>query len=66
MEYQPPSGGCVLKLKRHFPEYVCVYAAAFRRLCVETNFKCTKAHASIQPPSGGCVLKLDVLPLTCV
>ena len=55
---QPPSGGCVLKLKKHFEHYVCVYPAAFRRLCVETPYSSTvMAKPATQPPSGGCVLK---------
>ena len=33
---QPPSGGCVLKLKLSKPPYYVILPAAFRRLCVET------------------------------
>ena len=34
--YQPPSGGCVLKLKNLFTSSFVFGAAAFGRLCVET------------------------------
>ena len=34
---QPPSGGCVLKLQHCKNTCHSVYAAAFRRLCVETR-----------------------------
>ena len=35
--YQPPSGGCVLKLKRIAVAFCDGYPAAFGRLCVETS-----------------------------
>ena len=53
---QPPSGGCVLKRSNT----VCqlpIFAAAFRRLCVETGLPCISRRGRVQPPSGGCVLK---------
>ena len=34
-----------------------VYAAAFRRLCVETPVITENGVKQLQPPSGGCVLK---------
>ena len=34
------------------------FAAAFRRLCVETLLELSSRIDTIQPPSGGCVLKL--------
>ena len=56
--FQPPLGGCVLKL------YGQAYIggqngpAAFRRLCVETaNAKAYLKRIEPQPPLGGCVLK---------
>ena len=36
--YQPPSGGCVLKLALLITAGWYIYPAAFRRLCVETLF----------------------------
>ena len=62
---QPPSGGCVLKLRCDIiAEYVAL-PAAFGRLCVETRRKPMKrALKSAQPPSGGCVLKRFVVGLT--
>ena len=42
---QPPSGGCVLKLVHRQCCHPLSLPAAFGRLCVETNFRCTKAHA---------------------
>ena len=33
---QPPSGGCVLKLRRPRTAQTIYVPAAFRRLCVET------------------------------
>ena len=54
--YQPPSGGCVLKLQ---PCFLCRgrLAAAFGRLCVETTTGTATPCSCWQPPSGGCVLK---------
>ena len=37
-------------------------AAAFGRLCVETNKRQRDRRAILQPPSGGCVLKLLTMP----
>ena len=37
-EEQPPSGGCVLKLKLSCVHTLLLAAAAFGRLCVETLF----------------------------
>ena len=34
---QPPSGGCVLKLKKSLQQQTDLKPAAFRRLCVETH-----------------------------
>ena len=34
---QPPSGGCVLK-HDYLSEWASIASAAFRRLCVETEF----------------------------
>ena len=34
---QPPSGGCVLK-RMSLPKQIVGWPAAFRRLCVETNY----------------------------
>ena len=62
---QPPSGGCVLKqpgeiLRQQRPE-----AAAFGRLCVETqNPNLPTVVQNQQPPSGGCVLKLLMLQVS--
>ena len=54
---QPPSGGCVLKLRSlHLPPHVAA-PAAFGRLCVETPAAACCSGRPIQPPSGGCVLK---------
>ena len=59
---QPPSGGCVLKQDICLSFSFCWNAAAFGRLCVETNVVPNQkvATPSRQPPSGGCVLKLTV------
>ena len=56
--YQPPSGGCVLKLFARAGLSMFRWPAAFRRLCVETlnDWLYLPAWAA-QPPSGGCVLK---------
>ena len=55
---QPPSGGCVLKLLEPGPQSPCCFAAAFRRLCVETKKnRLLVSRLNCQPPSGGCVLK---------
>ena len=60
--WQPPSGGCVLKLKNNNSLLQGDIAAAFGRLCVET-LRCNmnKLIHLQQPPSGGCVLKLVYL-----
>ena len=60
-EWQPPSGGCVLKQMKKLKFGDLIGAAAFRRLCVETVSQRVKLLTPIQPPSGGCVLKLVVL-----
>ena len=39
VEWQPPSGGCVLKPVPSFADTAKVGAAAFGRLCVETKGK---------------------------
>ena len=54
---QPPSGGCVLKHEQMPPNPVQQSPAAFRRLCVETAWLCSRHLFPTQPPSGGCVLK---------
>ena len=56
---QPPSGGCVLKLKGHdlLDVGLGYTPAAFRRLCVETMLIAFSSIPHYQPPSGGCVLK---------
>ena len=54
---QPPSGGCVLKLATCSPCRRQRIAAAFGRLCVETQLKTLGVEFGEQPPSGGCVLK---------
>ena len=55
---QPPSGGCVLKQDLETHEFLYPEAAAFGRLCVETQpIKPIIATNAQQPPSGGCVLK---------
>ena len=55
---QPPSGGCVLKLVIIQSLNKPQYAAAFGRLCVETDkLSFYKKQPIQQPPSGGCVLK---------
>ena len=52
---QPPSGGCVLKLRVDGVDVLAQMPAAFGRLCVETlNTPCSNPHRP-QPPSGGCV-----------
>ena len=65
---QPPSGGCVLKLKgvEGYPKGL--QPAAFRRLCVETLTRLQKREVLAQPPSGGCVLKRryhDITNVVC-
>ena len=55
--WQPPSGGCVLKLDELNKHSGFYDAAAFRRLCVETYYRKSQAFRRSQPPSGGCVLK---------
>ena len=57
---QPPSGGCVLKPKSNTPENSKLSPAAFRRLCVETQWGIRQFQQIGQPPSGGCVLKLNL------
>ena len=57
--FQPPSGGCVLKLPKLTRLPVAVVAAAFGRLCVETRNYAPLPITTMQPPSGGCVLKLS-------
>ena len=55
---QPPSGGCVLKLKCMTQLEVLGIPAAFGRLCVETvQWVWQDSADNCQPPSGGCVLK---------
>ena len=56
-DYQPPSGGCVLKHAKNAANEYGRLPAAFGRLCVETTgLKCLD-EVTGQPPSGGCVLK---------
>ena len=58
-ETQPPSGGCVLKQNQHRGKLrERGRAAAFGRLCVETQAASLSGAAVAQPPSGGCVLEL--------
>ena len=58
MGKQPPSGGCVLKLKLQRENKTALLAATFGWLCVETAKAIfAEAPAVKQPPSGGCVLK---------
>ena len=58
-KWQPPSGGCVLKLHKWEMDYKELLAATFGWLCVETTASKSSAQVSgTQPPSGGCVLKL--------
>ena len=55
---QPPSGGCVLKHTYITQGIIKALAAAFGRLCVETESELvTSSESEQQPPSGGCVLK---------
>ena len=55
---QPPSGGCVLKLKCTQFALCIEQPAAFGRLCVETiSIGLNISTRTFQPPSGGCVLK---------
>ena len=54
---QPPSGGCVLKLNYLILKKKYITPAAFRRLCVETDYEKYVTKDVVQPPSGGCVLK---------
>ena len=54
---QPPSGGCVLKLRYCQQRPPLRLPAAFRRLCVETSAPSPVSARGRQPPSGGCVLK---------
>ena len=54
---QPPSGGCVLKLRAFDGISARARAAAFGRLCVETPATVGEMRTFRQPPSGGCVLK---------
>ena len=54
---QPPSGGCVLKLRRPRAAQTIYVPAAFGRLCVETSSGVAFRGGATQPPSGGCVLK---------
>ena len=58
LKWQPPSGGCVLKLNFWIFKCSSYRAAAFGRLCVETNLYEDLESRGVQPPSGGCVLKL--------
>ena len=60
--FQPPSGGCVLKLERDENVADGAPPAAFGRLCVETRMKLLLPSARHQPPSGGCVLKPMAAP----
>ena len=56
--FQPPSGGCVLKLFALCPACPPPDPAAFGRLCVETfHHIFIVLRFQYQPPSGGCVLK---------
>ena len=55
--FQPPSGGCVLKQKTSQKKKLLKKPAAFRRLCVETASQISEHGCISQPPSGGCVLK---------
>ena len=50
--YQPPSGGCVLKLKRIAVAFCDGYPAAFGRLCVET-FSWSPICEAAQPAAFG-------------
>ncbi len=54
---QPPSGGCVLKL-RYFGKYPASLAQPPSGGCVLKLIKQrAEIRAQMQPPSGGCVLK---------
>ena len=61
-EYQPPLGGCVLKLPKKVGSGFWAFPAAFRRLCVETKhlIEAQDKPKAIQPPLGGCVLKQSI------
>ena len=61
---QPPSGGCVLKLRLNAGNGLNCEPAAFGRLCVETLiWNIWATLPSSQPPSGGCVLKQSCINL---
>ena len=61
---QPPSGGCVLKHTYITQGIIKALAAAFGRLCVETESELVTSSESEQQPSGGCVLKLMLANLS--
>ena len=63
IQFQPPLGGCVLKLFAFGDVRHVAGPAAFRRLCVETLNQQTSLYLAFQPPLGGCVLKQHRQPL---
>ena len=52
LEVQPPSGGCVLKRISFFVSYPPAGAAAFGRLCVETNSERLKKRVGVAAAFG--------------
>ena len=67
VDYQPPSGGCVLKLENSSKRQCVDKPAAFRRLCVETESSSRgDGQVVAQPPSGGCVLKQEFDAKPCL
>ena len=59
--WQPPSGGCVLKLVPGMPESEPALAAAFGRLCVETAPRKAASKAPHAAAFGRLCVETDLL-----
>ena len=56
-EAQPPSGGCVLKLKIQSIHHHLLYQPPSGGCVLKQSLSSDQQAAVLQPPSGGCVLK---------
>ena len=61
-QFQPPSGGCVLKLVRTLAKVGIIAPAAFGRLCVETSIETAEEFIRLSPAAFG---RLCVETLPC-
>ena len=63
--YQPPSGGCVLKLERSYSYWYFPYQPPSGGCVLKHTDGVRLGFRLFQPPSGGCVLKHDVFCAGC-